>query len=287
MSKKFDYIKLVQKINITNVISIFNYKYTTNYCFDGERHNFWEFIFVEQGALEVTANNKAIILKENNVLFHQPDEFHALKTLNGKSASAIICSFTCEDKDMNFFKGYSSSLDPQKRDILHRLLKLRSNLFFNDSVPFHSTPKSNELIPDYCKQLCKNYIEIFLLSLIVTPKSSTKIGYDTKKHSLTQEIVVYLSNNIHRKITLEEISIAMGYSVSHIRRVFYHDMQQGIIEYFNRLKIDESKKMIDSNVPLSEIANNLSFNDLAYFSRKFKQYEGISPTEYKHNLATV
>ena len=48
----------------------------------------------------------------------------------------------------------------------------------------------------------------------------------------------------------------------------------------------KQKKMIDSNMPLSEIANNLSFNDLAYFSRKFKQYEGISPTEYKHNLAT-
>ena len=54
------------------------------------------------------------------------------------------------------------------------------------------------------------------------------------------------------------------------------------MNYYNSLKIKEAKKLIrDKGYSVSETARMLDFNNPYYFSKVFKQYEGISPSEYK------
>ena len=52
------------------------------------------------------------------------------------------------------------------------------------------------------------------------------------------------------------------------------------MNYYNLMKIKEAKKLLSKN-SVSEVSRLLSFNNPYYFSRVFKKYEGISPSEYK------
>jgi len=53
------------------------------------------------------------------------------------------------------------------------------------------------------------------------------------------------------------------------------------IEYINRKRIQQAQILILTNAgSMKEIAAKTGFSDIAYFSRTFKRYTGISPSKY-------
>lgn len=288
----FVLIPLKRKLKVTHLVSLFHYKYPTKYSFEGEQHNFWELIFVDQGVLEISRNNETFRLTAGQIAFHKPNEFHALRTVTSQVTSAIICSFVCDDPLMNFFEGYVSGIHNKERLFLTEMVYLRSQFFFNASVPFRSIPKPLESIPELYLQLVQNYLELLLTEILVlnkyhigTTDGLTENEPSNAPSSLTQNVIAYLEQNIYNKLTLQQISTAVNYSIPHTKRIFHQDMKQGIIDYFFKLKIDEAKRMIHSgDYTISQISDLLSFNDPAYFCRKFKQYEGITPSDFKRSL---
>lgn len=56
------------------------------------------------------------------------------------------------------------------------------------------------------------------------------------------------------------------------------------MSYILMKKIFSSKKLIDPQSELTEIAYHYNFSDLAHFSKTFKRYIGLSPKMYQENL---
>ena len=59
----YDGIILHNSINIGKIYSIHYFEYMNDFSFEGESHNFWEFICVDKGEVGVTAGNSFTILK--------------------------------------------------------------------------------------------------------------------------------------------------------------------------------------------------------------------------------
>lgn len=282
------FIPLPHSLNVRDLIVLFHYKYPRNYVFDGEQHNYWEFIYVDQGQIEITAGDKRIPLKSGEIAFHQPGEFHAVRTSGNTSASAIICSFTCDHPAMAFFRGYVATLSTKEREYLYEMVYLRTWLFFNASVPFRSSPRPIDKIPAFYLQLVQNYLERILLHILIRNQTQENISQDLSSmqtdsyHTVTQHVVSYMQQHLEEKLTLQQIADAVGYSVPSVKRLFYKDMQQGVMDYFTKLKIDEAKRIIlQGDRSLSQIAFSLGFTDPGHFCRKFKQYEGMCPSDFR------
>ena len=57
------------------------------------------------------------------------------------------------------------------------------------------------------------------------------------------------------------------------------------MQYYNSLKIKESKKLIKSKkYSICEISEMLNFNSPYYFSNVFKKFENMSPSEYSNRI---
>lgn len=56
--------------------------------------------------------------------------------------------------------------------------------------------------------------------------------------------------------------------------------------YINKIKVSKAKTMLDSDpkISLSDVAYQCGFDSLSYFSRTFKQIEGINPTSYRRRV---
>ena len=99
--------------------------------------------------------------------------------------------------------------------------------------------------------------------------------------SLIRCILQYINLKIYDTIKVTELAKQFYLSESALRRRFKEEVGISINEYVNQRKIEESKMMLRSGVPVGEIARRLSFYDLSHYYRTFKKYTGMAPQYFR------
>jgi AraC-like DNA-binding protein len=92
----------------------------------------------------------------------------------------------------------------------------------------------------------------------------------------------YISDNLHRKITVAELAENSGISASHLSREFKRETGFTIGNYIQDMKLDTAKNMLlYSEFTPAEIAGILAFSDQSYFTELFRKKYGMPPGKYK------
>ena len=106
-----------------------------------------------------------------------------------------------------------------------------------------------------------------------------------KSESLIEKAEAFIRRNYMKEISLDDISSYCNISSYYFSKLFKQETGENYVEYLTRIRIENAKKMLsDSEVSIKEISYSVGFSDPNYFSRAFKKYEGVSPTEYKDAL---
>ena len=89
----------------------------------------------------------------------------------------------------------------------------------------------------------------------------------------------YLEENYMHRLTLASISANL--SSSYLCRVFKSEVGTSITSYLNNLRVRKAATLIkEGKFSLKEISAMVGIDDQLYFSRLFKKYMEISPSEY-------
>lgn len=108
---------------------------------------------------------------------------------------------------------------------------------------------------------------------------------ETHESIYTKKIRNYVAENIERKITVTELSENLKINAVYCGAVFKKETGETILNYVNRMKITRAEEMlIFDNLSVSEVAYQLGFDDIFYFSRLFKKISGFSPSAYKKSI---
>jgi AraC-like DNA-binding protein len=92
----------------------------------------------------------------------------------------------------------------------------------------------------------------------------------------------FILENFTRKISLEEIAKASGFSAPYFSTIFKEEMGENLSRYLNRLRVEKAAKLLkDTNQSLSKIARVCGYEDQSWFSKIFKTYAGMSPGKYR------
>ena len=96
------------------------------------------------------------------------------------------------------------------------------------------------------------------------------------------EIIAYIDDNYKEKITLDELAFIFRTNRSTLCKVFKANTGKTITEYVSDKKLLSAKKKIkETDKTLTEIAEELNFESIHYFTRFFKKKTGVSPNEYR------
>ncbi len=96
------------------------------------------------------------------------------------------------------------------------------------------------------------------------------------------EVILYMENHYAEQITLADLSKIACLSPNHFLRRFNEIFECSPIQYLIRLRINKAKDLLRfSKRQISEIASETGFLDSNYFSRKFKNKEGLSPKTFR------
>ena len=105
---------------------------------------------------------------------------------------------------------------------------------------------------------------------------------DINKDTRIIKVLHYIYKNIDTKISIKELSSLCYMSDDHFIRLFKKELKTTPINYINKKKIEKSQLMLlIKNIAIKDIAYSLSFENVSYFNRIFKQNIGKTPNEYK------
>lgn len=95
-------------------------------------------------------------------------------------------------------------------------------------------------------------------------------------------VIQFIRKNITSKLTIEQLAEKACLSRAQFFRCFQREMGETPVQFVNRERLTLAKRyMLQHNRTASQACFESGFSSLNYFSRVFKQYEGVSPNQWK------
>lgn len=97
--------------------------------------------------------------------------------------------------------------------------------------------------------------------------------------------VDYVRENFHRDISIKELAQSAFLSVSALERRFKKHLSKTPKQFINEVRLENARRMlIESKLPIVEIAYRCGFSEHSYFSRQFKALFGLLPSHIRENV---
>lgn len=290
-------VRLKEVLTISEIYSIHYFEYMNDFYFPGEAHDFWEFLCVDKGEVDVFAGDRFYSLKKGEVIFHKPNEFHNVKSNGLIAPNLVVISFSCASSAMAFFGEKVLSISDSERVLLAQIIQ-EAKFAFDGRL---DDPYQEELIraaaPRFAgEQLIKLYLEQFLIQMMrrhmeysaqITPPIVKSIKQEADG-ALFKQILEYMEAHVRGNLAIEQICRDNSVGRSQLQKLFRTRTGFSAIEFFSRMKIDLAKQMIRENhYNFTQIADSLGFSSIHYFSRQFKKMTGMTPSEYASSIKAL
>lgn len=260
---------------------------------------------VKKGQLHIEEDGKRYTLKKGDFLLFHPNKVH-------KGFKASKCHYYFIHFQHN---SISPPIEQDYKYVQEQLLERRkehflSNLYEFDETLNHRTylPKSfhisnsmalndifhllNQATDDFYKKMedyrqlisCKFY-EVLLrlgqeylnthLNIADHQNYSKQLKIDT--------ITSFIHSNYYRKIASHDFEKLLENNYNYLNRIFQKHSGYTINNYINAVRIEKSKELLSTTpIAIKEVAYLVGIDDPYYFSKLFKKFTGLSPTQYRN-----
>ena len=259
-------------IQVDDLVTVLNQSRTKGFYFPGESHDFWEGVFVYEGHVTATSDERVYQLDSGKLLFHKPMEFHRIWSEGLDDPRYVNISFRASGEGIRRLENSCFDLDPQQQKRFWEVVEV-----------FQQTLERRERA-DYGRyQLSLNLtaakLEAFLLELAESGEYSPRsLSGDELRYA---RIVSVMKENSHRSLSVTELASLCELSVSNMKRIFRCVSDVGVAKFFMSLRIRRAMELMDQGLSASETAEQLDFQEVSYFYTVFKRETGMTPTQYR------
>ncbi|MEY8522093.1 helix-turn-helix domain-containing protein [Lachnospiraceae bacterium 38-10] len=112
-------------------------------------------------------------------------------------------------------------------------------------------------------------------------------GSKDHTNDLIRQAKEYIDDHFYKDMSLDDISRELNISPYYFSKLFKEETGENFVEYVTGRRMDRAKYLLrNPDKSIKEICAEVGYSDPNYFSRIFKKYQGVSPTEYKENVGT-
>jgi AraC-like DNA-binding protein len=252
-------------------------------------------------------NNKFAIIDIKRVILVGKDEYREQVTsFTSKKTCCNELIFHLSGESTVFFNG--KRLEITKDSIrflpqgeIHEYIVKRKergeciDIFFDTDVPvtneaFVLKLKQSEKIKSLFKRIfsvwvAKNdgyYFECISIIYKIFSELQKKNYIPESQFNSIKPAIDYIERHfLDKKITTEELASCCAISYPYIKKLFVKKFGMPPIKYSIQLKINYACDLLKSELyTISQTAEICGYNDIYFFSRQFKEYTGISPTNF-------
>jgi transcriptional regulator GlxA family with amidase domain len=136
----------------------------------------------------------------------------------------------------------------------------------------------------YDRQTAIFCAKVFQIELDRQSQSAFTIFTGQKVHGdeIVQQAQLFIENNLHEKISVEQLSSRFSVGRRNFDRRFIKATGNTPVEYSQRVKIESAKKAFETTrKTINEVMYEVGYSDVKAFREVFKKITGMSPLEYR------
>ena len=282
-------------MHLQQLFTVHYFEHFRDYPFCGESHNFWELIYVGTGEIIVTDElyPAPFHLQQGHLLLLPPNSYHTFQFCSRAYIDLFIASFTVSDPVMNQFIQYPlHQTTAAQREVIVRIITedRRGFLLPLSEIPMDQVILLKENATYGCIKVIQGFLELLLILLYREiqdrqPPHSENAQAQKSNLDCVSRALVFLKDNLYAPIRMEDVCRHVGLSASQLQKNFSAKMGRTVMGFLAELRIEEAKFLIrQQEYTFTEIAEKLCFCSVHHFSRRFKQFTELTPSEYARSL---
>lgn len=246
-------------------------------------HSEIEIIRVLDGVLNMRLNNNTYRVKKGDIVFVNSEIVH--------SAVPEACIYECIDFHLDFLPASDSgsryfidSLINHEYFITEYCAEVQSEYITAANALFECMKRKSSgykfKVVGALYNLFGTIIDLHLYSQV---SGASSMSADKNVPKL-KNVLYFIRNNYDSQITLSDMAEAAAMSPKYFCYFFKDMTSKSPIEYLTGYRIEKaSRKLLNSDLSVTDIAFSCGFNDLSYFIKTFKAIKGVTPNRYRKN----
>lgn len=188
-----------------------------------------------------------------------------------------------------------SDLKMPSMDGIHLIKKLKDNGFlceyvllsafgtFEDARNFFLLDGFDYILKPLKQAEAEMVLERLSRKLVQKNKMTPSVSFSPSNNKSFDDLIQYISNNFSKKFTLEKLSKQFHISPNYICNLFTKHYNSTFTVFLTNLRMNEAARLImaSENKAFKEIAILCGYPDYFYFCKVFKEYYGVTPSQYK------
>lgn len=237
-------------------------------------HEYLEVIYLVHGSFTLKADKKIFDVSDGDIIIFNPFEVHESLLLSEENEYYVFVI------PPDFIQSWQNGENYKFKNVISNSPECRKAI-----------KKAAEATENQCReqQLLLNS-EIFRFLYLAAAKYAEPSDSISETPGKNKHIVEDVKSRIAycyaEPINIELLANAFFISVSHLQHLFKSQTGMTIVDYVNKTRIENSCKLLrNSELHISAISEKVGIFDYNYFSRLFKKYIGVTPTQYRkqHN----
>ena len=252
----------------------------TSFTQDPKREAFFKLIFVLQGDLSFFTGPKERILHMHDFTFVKPFELYGgFNGQNGCRALIVdigpdLWSILCPGaENLNFSISILRTNErlPVYQSVCRALAQI---IYYNDLSELYAPAKVCSAVSELISLLTLNYADL-----------SSPVKIQDQTVSRIQDILQYIISNYTRRISLDDISGAIGFHPQYFSTYFKRNFGVSFTDYLNNFRVSKSIPLLrDTGESILNIALACGFNNHKTYSNAFEKYYHCTPRDYRKSL---
>lgn len=163
--------------------------------------------------------------------------------------------------------------------VLEFVLKAESLAYINANNVYHFRSRTTYMT-DVMAMNDFTTLRSWFIEKINDSVSAISKRSESRSESAVERAKKYIDENFRKDISLEDVSQKVDISSYYFSKIFKEETGVNFIDYLTGLRMEEAKKLLeDTDLSIKEVCCEVGYSDPNYFSRNFKKYEGMTPTE--------
>ncbi len=283
---------------VTEFYTLYYFQHKSGYYFEGESHDFWEIIYVDNGRASGLNGSEPYTLEKGQMIFHHPNVFHNFRTgvvtsEKDEDCDIIVISFNGSLEMLEQFRDSIFTLSMHERHLFKEILDEAKQMYdksFGKNLVYNKAdPQAPELVPG-AKQLIGNLLEQLLLSLYRKqrdcPSQIQALPLQSlgPEYQIVRQIIMFLEENIYNNISFADLVNHFNLSETQLKKMFREATGYSVMQYYRKCvvaKIEYHIQQQDYN--FTELADMFHFSSIHYFSKFYKRETGHTLRECLKN----